>query len=304
MKRSTRSALLLSTSGLALLAAGTSGGYAQYFDIMPGGALPAVSGVNGVLEPFGGTLSGDGFFGARGAVTTPLDHSYGFQVDGLLGTWDGDTLTGVAGHLFWRDPAQAMLGLYASYTDWSKFGGVDLTQIGGEAEYYWQQFTLRGVAGVESGGSTSRTTVTAAPMAVGGSYFTQGVTATWISEVETRFFDQVDLVYYVTPDADVYVGHRYLAGENALALGGDWAFPVTLSTEGALFVEARIGEDDFNGVWGGAKFLFGQTPKPLIGRDREDHANFWDFLFTSRTESSRFCPPGYSLAASSVPGLC
>ena len=51
----------------------------------------------------------------------------------------------------------------------------------------------------------------------------------------------------------------------------------------SAFVEGRIGEGDFHGVWGGLRVYFGQKDKPLIDRHRQDDPTVWgvDSLFSS-----------------------
>jgi hypothetical protein len=86
----------------------------------------------------------------------------------------------------------------------------------------------------------------------------------------TRMFDKVDLAYYVTDDLKLSIGHRYYGGKNALALGGEWSFASFNNVAPALFVEGRVGEHDASGVWAGVRVYFGQKPKSLIRRHRED----------------------------------
>jgi hypothetical protein len=156
----------------------------------------------------------------------------------------------VGGHLFWRDPAVGLLGAYASYTHWDNFGGLHATHVGVEGEYYKGPWTLQWVVGAESGNSKT----------AAGTRF----------DLDTRFFDIVDLYYYLTENSRVSVGHRYIGGRHALALGGEWAVPLAPKTMGSLFVEGRIGEDEYRAVWAGLRVYFGQRDKSLIRRNRED----------------------------------
>ena len=94
-------------------------------------------------------------------------------------------------------------------------------------------------------------------------------------DIDTRFFDEVNLAYYVNDDFKLFVGHRYLSGKNALALGTEYGIPVGGGVVAALFAEGRIGEDDFHGVWGGVRFYFGHKNKTLIRRHREDDPVEW-----------------------------
>ncbi|MDQ2954116.1 MAG: tail fiber domain-containing protein, partial [Pseudomonadota bacterium] len=101
-------------------------------------------------------------------------------------------------------------------------------------------------------------------------------------DVKTRFFDQINLAYYPSDDLKLFIGHRYIGGTNAFAAGGEWAIPTGNSTVASFFVEGRVGEDDYRGVWGGMKFYFGQKDKSLIRRHREDDPINWnpDSLFS------------------------
>ncbi|MEX2035018.1 MAG: hypothetical protein WEA28_07490 [Xanthobacteraceae bacterium] len=288
---------------------------AQAADLSVGSSLPvksvfapnysAVDGVNGKVEALGGTLAHKSLYGSRGALSIPLAGHYGLQIDGALGSLQNRGFGTIGGHLFWRDPAQGLLGVYAGYTRWNQFGGVHVTQVAGEGEYYWQRFTLRVIAGIESGSSADSTTVSVATVAQAGATPGLSTTSTFIEgyDVKTRFFDHVDLKYYPTDNWAGYIGHRYLGGKHALALGGEAAFPLGGGRMASAFVEGRIGEGDFQGVWGGLKLYFGQKDKTLIRRHREDDPGFVDALpsitnnyFTSGSSSSSlFCAaPGFS----------
>jgi hypothetical protein len=185
----------------------------------------------------------------------------------------------VAGHLFWRNPCRGLLGVYSSYTNWDQFGGVHGSQAAGEVEAYWGRVTLQGIVGAEWGNSASTYYTTVVPPAIGVpgaiSTFTQGY------DVRTRFIDRVNLKYYITDNWDAYAGHRYLGGKNALALGSEVGLPLGRGVMGTAFVEARLGGHNFEGVWGGLRFYFGQKNKTLIRRHREDDPGwFVDNLYS------------------------
>ena len=165
------------------------------------------------------------------------------------------------------------------------FGGVNLGQVAAEGEYFYGRFTLQGILGIEFGNSVSSTQGIMSTVAPGGggvpgvntfTTFTQGY------DIGTRFFDQINLKYYLGDNINAYVGHRYLGGKNAAAFGGEFAIPVSRGVLGSAFVEARVGESDFHGIWGGLKFYFGPTDKPLIARHRQEDPNNWsvDSLFS------------------------
>lgn len=233
---------------------------------------PAVDGINWKVEGLGGSFADKSIYGGLGSLSVPLGGQYGVQIDGAAGSFDGRAFGIVGGHLFWRDPAQGLLGLYANHTHWNQYGGAHVSQFAGEGEYYWGQWTLQGIAGVEFGNnagksSTSSTTV---------GFLTTTTTQADFFDVRTRFFDQINLSYYIQPDWKAFVGHRYLGGKHALAAGTEWAMPLGAGRMASLFVEARLGEDDFHGVWGGLKFYFGQKDKSLIARHRQDDPINWN----------------------------
>ena len=271
---------------------------------------PGVDGFNGKYEALGGTLANQTLVGNQGALSFPLGGPLGVQIDAAFGSLAHQQFGHAAGHLFWRNPGQGLFGIYASHTHWDQFGGVHVSQVAGEGEFYSGRWTLQGIAGAEFGNFTSNTTATTSTIAPGltqsfGGLGIPGVTTTnlftTMYDVHSRFFDQINIKYYLTDDWVGYLGHRYLGGKNALALGSEYAIPLGNRLEVAAFVEARVGEGDMHGVWGGLKFYFGQHDKPLIARHRQDDPNVWgvDSLFSivnsighsSSSSSSQFCTP-------------
>jgi hypothetical protein len=233
----------------------------------PGLIAPAVDGVNWKFGGLGGSLAHRSLYGAQGAVSIPVGAQYGVQIDGAAGAFDERFFGAIGGHFFWRDPARGMLGFYGSFTHWNEFGGVRVGQVAGEGEAYFGPFTIRALAGVEFGNSASQTTT-----------FTSGITTTTIVDsydIKTRFFDKINLSYYLNENLKVFVGHRYLGGKNALALGGELAWRVNGPLMASAFIEGRIGENDFEGVWGGLRFYWGQKDKTLIQRHRQDDPIEW-----------------------------
>ena len=267
---------------------------------------PAVDGVNARTEPFAGWIANRSIIGNQGAVTFPVSGSLGAQIDAAFGSLDRRGFGHLAGHFFWRNPNQALFGLYASHTRWAQFGGAHVNQVAAEGEFYSGRFTVQGIAGIEWGNRASWTDVVTSivPPGVGVSYpagiaTTSAFTSAF--DVRTRFFDQINFKYYFTDSGLGYVGHRYLGGKHALALGGEYAFPINRVMVSA-FIEGRIGESNFNGVWGGLKFYFNEKGKSLMARHRQDDPNIWstDTLFSitnsatsaSSSSSTLFCNPG------------
>jgi hypothetical protein len=231
-------------------------GYAPY---------PAVDGANAKIDGLGGSLGQRSLYATEVSFSVPVGRQYGLQIDGIGGSWGDRSVGDVAGHLFWRDPNVGLLGVYTSHTWWDQFGGIYVGNVAGEGEYYWGPLTLQGIIGVEYGNSQTAAIATAA-----GTTFQT-------FDIKTRYFDQINLKYYLSNNWDAYVGHRYLGGQNMLALGTEFALPVGggSGVMASAFVEGRLGDNNSQGIWGGLKFYFGQHDKPLIARQRQDDPNNW-----------------------------
>jgi hypothetical protein len=216
---------------------------------------PAVDGFNSKIDGFGGSESSKAFYGTRGSFSVPLAREFGVQFDGAAASYDGRFLGNVGGHLFTRNPAKGLLGIYADYTHWdSRVGGVNVGRAAVEGEHYLGRWTLSALAGIEAGNSVS------------------GIVSTGIQtfDIKTRFFDAANVAYYLQDNLKVFAGHRYQGGRHSGVLGAEYGFAVSRGTMGALFAEGRVGSDNNHGVFGGLKFYFGQRDKTLIRRHRED----------------------------------
>lgn len=243
------------------------------------GCVQAVDGVNAKVAGWGGSSDGEGLGGASGSVSLPIACGWGVQIDANAASFDGRFLGSLAGHVFWRDPAKALLGAYVSGTYWDQSGGVRVGHVGPEAELYLGRFTLQGVAGAEFGNKTTG----------GGLTF----------DVKSRFFDLANVAYYPTDNLKLYVGHRYLAGNNAAAFGAEFGIPMQRGMMAALFVDGVAGEHELRGAMGGLRLYFGQKDKSLIRRHREDDPPDWmgglggtGSVSGDGKSSSFSCPPG------------
>jgi hypothetical protein len=216
--------------------------------------LPAVDGLNFKADAFGGSVTNRSVYGGGGAVSIPLGAQFGLQLDAALASYDNRFFGSGAAHAFWRDPARGLAGVYTSHAYWDEIGGVHIDRYGAEGALYLGRWTLEGIAGVEDGSNKSQVVGT----------IIQSIT------LKTRFFDQASVSYYLTDNLRVSLGHAYTDGRSMATLGGEWGFRVSPTTMGALFVEARAGEGDMHGVWGGLRFYFGNGDKTLIRRNRED----------------------------------
>lgn len=211
-----------------------------FFDPDPQAFLPAVSMPNAKLDGFAGTKFDRSFEGATGAVSLPLGPRFGLQIDAMIGSWDGSTFAGTAGHLFWRDPNVALIGIYGSFSNLDRLGGISIGKIAFEGELYLGRFSIETLIGHEGG------------------------------DIPSRLYAVVDVAHYFTDDFRASIGYRRTTGADVLALGGEWRLPLQSSLGVSIFAEGRIGSNDYRGVWGGLRFYFGGQDKSLIRRHRED----------------------------------
>ncbi|MDJ0932579.1 hypothetical protein [Breoghania sp.] len=113
--------------------------------------LPAVSGVNGKIAAAFDAMNDKETGTLTGSFVTPLGHAFGLQLDGAVGSNDGDGDFGVGAHAFWRDPEKALLGIYASYSGIDGDRDVNVGTVAGEGEVYFGPVSLEGLAGVDYG---------------------------------------------------------------------------------------------------------------------------------------------------------
>ncbi len=244
------------------------------------GELPAVDGVNGKLELFGtGTKPPPTYWnlggwnpdrrwraggGGAGAVTFPLGGSFGAQVESMLAVWNGKSVVGVGGHLFWRDPSVGLFGVYGSGSYFGTVSGIGVARAAVEGELYLGRFTLEGMVGVE-GGKRRYDAGYFNVNAFGAPYF---ASSAW--GLKTRFYDKVAVAYYVTDNFKLSVGQLYTGGKAMATLGAEYGFALAPGMAGSVFVDGHIGGRNTAGVRGGVKVYFGQSDKTLIRRHRED----------------------------------
>ncbi|GAB5510415.1 MAG: hypothetical protein Rhims3KO_18160 [Hyphomicrobiales bacterium] len=216
--------------------------------------LPAVSDLNAKFAVGGGAFEDTGVGFVEGAISFPVTHSTGLQVDGLAGFGDDGGYIGGGAHFFWRDPATGLLGVYGSVTS-VDLDNNDYTHLAGglEAAAYFGQFSLEIIAGLEGG-----------------------------DNVEDGFFTIANLAYYPTEDLRLYAGVRYIQEDFIGAAGAEYQFNLdSFDQPLALFAEGRVGDDEAE-VWAGLRVYLGR-PNSLIGRHREDDPAVpsLDFLFES-----------------------
>ncbi len=108
----------------------------------------AVSAPTASVSTSAGSVDGAAAGFLSGIATVPVGNRFGAQLDWVLGQ-DGDRgQGGGGGHLFWRDPAAAMVGATAM---WSRIGGWNVYRYGVESEAYLGDFTVAPAAGLQRG---------------------------------------------------------------------------------------------------------------------------------------------------------
>lgn len=227
---------------------------------------PAVSQTNGKLSLEGGVAGVDGHDGvagmAQGSITVPIGGSFGFQADGAVGYMKSGFAWGVGGHLFWRDPARALVGLIASTAETANF---EWTRVGVEGDLYLGQITLAGHGGYQWGNDSRRISV------------------------DSGFFGGADVRFYLTESFAMTAGGGIYAGD-WLARGGLEFQPGLSNMRGlALFARGAIGEDNYYRLTAGVRFYFG-ADKSLMRRHREDDPESIPFENNTGEKKNRCIP--------------
>jgi hypothetical protein len=176
----------------------------------------------------------------------PLGFQYGLQIDAFVGGADnrshGDlSAFGTGAHLFWRDPARGLFGVYGRYLHFDALGGVNSYVGAGEGALYLGPVTLDVIAGAETG-----------------------------DNVDTQFLDVARVGYYPTDNILLSVGQSYILGVHSGLAGAEWGFGVGGGTMVSLFANGGLAENGNGTVLGGLRIYFGQRDKSLIRRHRED----------------------------------
>jgi len=244
---------------------------------------PAVDGVNGKLEVYGGaaqagavTISGiqglspvqsstvwNGAGGAMGAITVPIGHAFGAQLDLGSGAFGNHPQGEAAGHLFWRDPDKGLIGAYGSGLLLGSQVGHGVWSAAGEFESYLGKFTGRAIIGVQGASSYTGNLSFYQLQAHGGaSSFNQ----------KNYFHDFVEVKFYPIDDLAISVGHIYSFGRNAVTGEVEYLLPQFRGGNIApsAFISATYGWNNSSNILAGIRIYFGNHDKTLIRRQRED----------------------------------
>lgn len=188
---------------------------------------PAVSQINLKVVGEAGSTNDQSAWVAGGGLTAPLGESWGIQVEAGASGVDGDTTTGVAGHIFTRDPDKYLLGIFAAYAAEDRFD-LEATRIGAEAELYLDQVSILAKAGYQFSGKS-----------------------------DDSFVGSVELKWYVSENFALSGGASTSEQTTIGHAGVEWQ-PGFSALPGLAFrVDGRFGEDDFDSVLGGITYYFG-----------------------------------------------
>jgi hypothetical protein len=207
---------------------------------LPQQPLPAVDGINGKIAGYGGGENGsNGFYGTVGSLSIPVAQQWGLQVDGDLGSDSGSGFHAGAAHLFWRDPSIALFGAYVSYSrnngiNDAVFGNIsqNTARYAAEGEYYFNRWTVKGMAGVETVSINSNVVPVSVP---------------------NRFVDNVSVAYYVTDNFELSAGHIYTFNTHFMTLKAEHGFALGGGRMASLFTHGGIGEGGINGALAGLR---------------------------------------------------
>jgi hypothetical protein len=241
---------------------------------------PAVSDLNAKLSGLGGTSvsygESDAVGGVAGSVSMPLTYSLGLQFDaGYARVGDGNFGSGGA-HLFWRDPAVGLFGVYAGYA------GIELSGVkagfartGLEAQYFTRSVTLD-LAGGYNFGDLDRT------------------------------YGRARLQFYPTDNLMLRGGWAYESA-NFGTVGMEYQFSSSRDMGFALFADANINDSDNYGVLAGLKVTFGQDMTLKDRHRRQDPEAYTAFdLQSSQKEAIKKAKPKVETcpAFQPSPNLC
>lgn len=210
---------------------------------------PAVSDPNLKISGFGGSSrldrNNDGISGAAASFTFPLAFSFGVQLDGAYARIDNGNFGSTGAHLFWRNPTVGLLGMYVGYSRFDRQGGIDFGRVGGEGQYYHQQWTIDTAGGVKFG------------------------------DID-QAYGRARLQYYPINDLMLRAGWLY-EGRSFANVGLEYQISNRQRTGVSLFVDGNLSNNDNHSVIGGLKVTFGNSMSLKDRHRRQDPDSYAGF---------------------------
>ncbi len=228
-------------------------------------SLPAVSDTNGWLGVWAGDFHDkrqSGFSGGgEAAIAQPLGHYLAGQIRTDYGSVAHDTLFSVDGYVFWRNPAQGLLGPHVMYTE---LDNIYQTLYGLHGEAYINNLTL-----VAEGGSGHQ------------------------NERNWTGYGEALVHWYIRPDWKVHAGYIRLDNLNGGQIGTEYQFGLSSLPGLSVFADAGAGSHDLYYGFLGLRYYFGNS-KPLMNRHREDNVLPTLDLLLSNVHHSMLVPSFHS----------
>ncbi len=222
---------------------------------------PAVNPTNVKVTAAGISTEGEGgwFFG--GALTAPMGERWGFQGEAAVVGNDLDTVYGVGGHIFTRDPSSYLLGVFAAYASEDALD-LDATRLGAEAELYLNQFSILAKAGYQCSN---------------------------VAALEGGFGD-IELRWYISDDFALSAGGAFADDTETARIGAEWR-PGFSALPGLAFrVDGAFGEGDIESYLGGLTYYFGADASLKDRHRKQDPDSALFSLFQAvQAEQSRIC---------------
>lgn len=215
---------------------------------------PAVSEVNGKVSVESGVSSAFGRASAVGtlqsAITAPLGHSFGVELDGFASTSRSTFSGGGLLQLFWRDPELGQVGPFGGLAG---SAGARLALVGGAGELFGRNVTLQ-----LFGGYLDVANSAPLPGAYGGLYGGR-------------------LTLYPVPDLAISIGAGSAVGRTSGTARVEVLPDFTPRRNVSLFASAGADDNQSYRLTGGIRIYFGAT-KTLIRRHREDDPSLDDVM--------------------------
>jgi len=202
------------------------------------GSKPAVSDINAKVSAGCGDLDAASAVFGTASVTIPVTHSFGFAADVLGGDYSADSLWGVGGNLFWRNPNKGLVGIIGSDV---QVGSAKVWRTGVAGESYLGQFSVIGDIGYQAGDMAKHS-----------------------------MFSDLGCKWYAYDNLALGVGGAY-SGKDIAGVASIEYMPAQGFVPGlAFFLNGSIGESDYSSVIVGIRYYFGKENKTLKQRHRED----------------------------------
>lgn len=222
---------------------------------------PAVAPTNLKVTGAGTSTNGEGgwFFG--GALTAPIGERWGVQVEAAGTGNDVDTVMGIGGHIFTRDPSSYLLGIFAAYASEDALD-LDAARLGAEAEIYLNQLTILAKAGYQFSDAAG---------------------------LDGAFGD-IELRWYISDDFALSGGAAFDENREVGRVGAEWR-PGFSALPGLAFrVDGAWGDNDYESYLGGITYYFGADASLKDRHRKQDPDTALFALFQAvQAEQAKIC---------------